>query len=457
MKFTVAIAAAALCFAAGQARADFAAAEAAYANKDVAGAFEQFLELAKLGHAQSQENVAVMYVTGDGVKRDNVLGYAWASIAKEQRGSEAVDGIIAQLESHLNDNARQRVTEIRDQFGRAALQARILPVQGRNAGLRTCTMKRPVNPDDYYPQSAVRSVISGQVLVETPVMPDGHARNPRVIYSIPKDVFSEAGRRVALDTLYAAPIVDGVAVRCTISFKVKFSMRGSGSSDDKIKEEFESTREKSAAGDPMSQFLHGLVLLARPELNTTGETSLPLFLKAAQGGVASAQFMVGYDTFNGFGMIRDETKGLFWLEKASVNGQVNAQVALANYLMRPGTTPADHGQAIEWLGKAVAGGNTDARYYLAALLAAGPEADKRDPQRALTLLGDVMPEVDVDPSAFEIRAAAQAMLGHFDEAQKDQKKALALAKKLGWDLKPLEERLARYTANQSWMGELMIY
>jgi hypothetical protein len=65
--------------------------------------------------------------------------------------------------------------------------------------------------------------------------------------------------------------------------------------------------------------------------------------------------------------------------------------------------------------------------------------------------------VDVDPSAFEIRAAAHAMLGHFDEAQNDEKKALALAKKLGWDLKPLEERLTRYTANQSWTGELMIY
>jgi tetratricopeptide (TPR) repeat protein len=109
------------------------------------------------------------------------------------------------------------------------------------------------------------------------------------------------------------------------------------------------------------------------------------------------------------------------------------------------------------LDKAVAGGNLDARYYLAALLAAGPEADKRDPQRALTLLGEVMHDVDVDPAAFEIRAAAQAMLGRFDEAQKDEKKALSLARKLGWDPKPLQERHDRYAANQSWSGELMVY
>ena len=45
MKTRMAWAAAALCFAAGQARADFATAEAAYANKDAAGAFEQFQEI----------------------------------------------------------------------------------------------------------------------------------------------------------------------------------------------------------------------------------------------------------------------------------------------------------------------------------------------------------------------------------------------------------------------------
>lgn len=39
MKTRLAYAAAALCLAAGQAHADFAAVEAAYANKDAAGAF----------------------------------------------------------------------------------------------------------------------------------------------------------------------------------------------------------------------------------------------------------------------------------------------------------------------------------------------------------------------------------------------------------------------------------
>ena len=95
--------------------------------------------------------------------------------------------------------------------------------------------------------------------------------------------------------------------------------------------------------------------------------------------------------------------------------------------------------------------------FLAALLAAGPESDRRDPRRALSLLENVMRDVDVDPSSFEIRAAAHAMIGDFDEAQRDQKKAMAVAKKLGWDPKPLQERQDRYAAHQTWTGELMVY
>ena len=53
-----------------------------------------------------------MYVNGEGVKRDNVLGYAWAAIAQENGGGEAAAGIIAQLEPHLNAAARGRVAEV---------------------------------------------------------------------------------------------------------------------------------------------------------------------------------------------------------------------------------------------------------------------------------------------------------------------------------------------------------
>src|SRR6186713_3233066 len=83
-------------------KADLYSAQAAADAKDFARAFELFRELAQLGHTGAQENLAVMYVNGEGVKRDNVLGYAWATLAKEQGGGEAAAGIIAQLDAHMN-------------------------------------------------------------------------------------------------------------------------------------------------------------------------------------------------------------------------------------------------------------------------------------------------------------------------------------------------------------------
>ena len=51
--------------------------------------------------------------------------------------------------------------------------------------------------------------------------------------------------------------------------------------------------------------------------------------------------------------------------------------------------------------------------------------------------------------------AMHSMLGDFDAAQKDQKRALRMAQKLGWDLAPQRERLARYESSSAWTGELL--
>ena len=66
----------ALGLAAPLARADLYAAYQAQEKQDYAKAFELYMELAKLGEVRAQENVAAMYVSGQGVPRNNLLGYA---------------------------------------------------------------------------------------------------------------------------------------------------------------------------------------------------------------------------------------------------------------------------------------------------------------------------------------------------------------------------------------------
>src|SRR3569832_2336307 len=79
---------------ASTAHADLTGAQKSYAAKDFEGAFQQYLEIATLGNVTAQENLAAMYVDGEGVNRDNVLGYAWAVIARENGGNAAMQNVI---------------------------------------------------------------------------------------------------------------------------------------------------------------------------------------------------------------------------------------------------------------------------------------------------------------------------------------------------------------------------
>lgn len=94
--------------------------------------------------------------------------------------------------------------------------------------------------------------------------------------------------------------------------------------------------------------------------------------------------------------------------------------------------------------------------YLSALLAATPVAGVRDPARALNLLDKVRKDLGGDPVEFEIRAAAEAASGAFEKAVNSERHAAAMATKLGWDLTPLNGRLARYQSGQPWYGNLLV-
>jgi TonB family protein len=313
---------------------------------------------------------------------------------------------------------------------------------------------RAANPDDYYPAEARRNHVSGRVMVEVPIAPDGRARNPRVIYALPPGVFNDAVRWTVLNTAYEPASQNGVPVRCTLRFFVKFSYDGTELKE--LKEKFDGTRQKALDGDPSAQFTYGLLLNSRRDFDTKGEDPLSWYLKAAQAGVAEAQFMVGSHLSTGESVDRDPGKAAFWFEQAASRGLAGAQIALANYLLRPEGTRAGREKALGLLEKAVASGSRDGHLYLAAVLAAGSEPDLRNPSRALALV-DAVQNTEEEPVAFEIRAAAHAMLGQFTEAQADEKQALVVAKRRKWDLAPLQARLDRYSANQAWSGVLMIY
>ncbi len=455
----------------GTAHADLIAAQKAYAAQDYARAFGLYREIAELGNITGQENLAAMYVDGQGVDRDNVLGYAWAVIARENGGNQAMQLIIDQLEPHLTDARRARVAEVTGKFGKAALQARLLPAPMDPSAKpvfpkpgETCAFTRPVNPDNYYPNSAVSQAISGYVVLEVTVMPDGRARNPRILESVPGGVFDEAGRRASFDSGFKPKVVNGAAVPCNIKYKIKFSMRGGGVSSapagrvlDDSDSTFEKAKTAAKAGDPLGQWLYALLLMQRPG-DPEHDNSLDWALKAAQAGVADAQYEVGLRLVNRKWLPNSEgeqKKGFAWFELAANGGQADAQLALAAESLKGEPDAVACATALGWLDRPAASATRDGKLYLAALLAAGPDAARRDAARAVKLLDENAFQFESDPTTFEIRASAAAQLGKFDDARREQKHAIQAAGRLGWDLKPLNQRLSNYEKDATWTGNLI--
>jgi uncharacterized protein len=443
-------------------RADLYSAAAAADKKDFERAFELYREVAEMGQPEAQENIAVMYVNGEGVKRDNVLGYAWAAVAVENGGGDAAKGIVAQLEPHLTTGARTRVAELQSKFGKEALEKSLLPVLAvrmdppNPPSAQDCSMSRVANPDDYYPVEARNQGISGDVLITNLVYGDGRAHDPRATHSFPPDVFVVAGRAVALKNVLSPKKVGGVAVPCQIKYKVKFSVRAGGQADT-LKAQIGATRERAKHGDPMAQLAYAIVIDNRWDLAEKGELPIWWYLKAAQAGIPAAQHIVGAYALSGTYVKQDEAKGLLWLNKAASAGNPDAQNELANYYLQKSPDAAALASAVDWFGKAVAGGSRDAQFYFAAMLATGADVVLRDPARSLDLIEKAKPDFGMNPIWFEIRAAAYAGKGDFENAQKDQATAVSRAKKLGWNTAPLAARLAEYKSGKPWTGDLFAF
>ena len=440
--------------------ADLYSAAAASEKQDFAKAFELYRELAEMGQPDAQETLAVMYVNGEGVKRDNVLGYGWAAIAMENGGGEAAKGIVAQLEAHLTDAARVRVAELKSRFGREALEKSLIPsVRTKPAEPNgpSCPMQSAVDPDRFYPPDARLREISGVVVMEYVVYGDGRAHNPRAWYSFPPQVFIAAGRNVSMGNKARPAVENGIAVPCTIRIKVKFSILDKQWRVLAAKKDVEEIRLKAEGGDPRSQLTYAMIVDGRPDLVDKEESALRWYLRSAQAGLPSAQYALGAQALNGFGAERDERKGLAWLDKAAGAGSPEAQLELANYILRESSDAKAIAAAQSLLMRAVEGGSRDAQFYLAAVWATAPEAALRDPARALELIGKAMADFESNPIAFEIRAAARAHSGDFKAAQKDQSTAVSKAKKLGWNTAPLEVRLAGYQSSKSWSGDLFAF
>jgi TonB family protein len=448
---------------AGAARAgDLRSAEQAYAKGDYEAAFKGFHELAEIGQPTAQFNLAVMYANGQGTRQSEIYAYAWASLSAEngvEKARAMAEGLRPQLA--LAPGSDQIAKDIEAQYGNAVLDQRLFPKLASEttemASAQTQARCHPVHAYmSAYPESARRRGIQGGAYAEFSVMPDGRVRNPHIVFSLPERVFDAAVRQSLLRSEYQPAAPGSGPALCMIYYR--FEMSYSKDQYVGLQQVVSQTLTKAQNGDPGAQMLYGMLLVGLPQLHRQQREANPWFLRSAQAGTPIAQFQIGFNLLHGWGCDCEENKGLDWLRRAAQSGEPNAEITLAMYALRGSPDESRLHQAWQWLEQAAAGnGNYDAQLYLAALLAAAPSAEVRDPHRALVLVNQVREDVAGDPAAFEVRAAAEASAGKYTEAVRSEKTAIEIAQNLHWDLTPLNARLASYAANQPWYGVLLAF
>jgi uncharacterized protein len=456
MRRFIAVVALASFLSSAPARADLYSAQKAYEKGDFAAAFQQYKELAELGQPHAQFDLAVMYARGEGVTTSNTNAHAWASLAAqngEARGKELAE----KLEPMLTPTSLRFSSDLQAQFGQAKLNERLLPQVLHGKEYVDRDPPRPLKPYvPGYPKDAERRGIQGETYVEFVVAPDGHPRMPRILYSLPIGYFEDFVRESVMRSTYLPARINGEPISASTSMLYNFvvnsvTIRDYGTLEARVNE----TKVKAEAGDPSAQMLYGMMLAGLPQLKQTYDKALPWFLKAAQAGSPYAQYQIGTGLLNGRGCQCDNIKGEIWLEKAAQADESDAQVSLAEYLLKGKPSSEELQGAMIWLERAVKQNNVSAKLLLSSILAANPFADIRDPARALALTDGIQRTYKVDPSYWEIRAAAFASSADYNAAIKAQSQALNEATRLGWDLAPLQQRASLYASHQPWHGDLL--
>ncbi len=451
------------------AHADLVSTLNTFKRGDYTQAFPEFLALAKLGQPLAQLDVAYLYAAGVGTGRSTVRAYGWARLAG-QNGEVKGTKLAAKLRAALTPANRRSAARIVAPYTPAALRSSLLPIFYAGCGTDGRTHCKsgtwgqtgqcaPRHLDRYvYPRGAEFSGVQGRVIVHFTLMPDGTAHLPYVLFGLPKPGyrFHAAVRTSILRSKFAHVPPGAQPAPCNLMFDFIERPLTSLSAYPRLERFIDRMRRRAHSGNPSAEAIYGTLLATVPQVGHRRERHfLSWLVKAAQAGVGYAQYEVGESLLAGLDCLQDSAKALRWMRLAAAQDEPHAQVALAMRLLRGVPTAAQWAQARRRLQAAVARHDKAGAMYLSALLAAAPEAQIRDPARALALERVAFRDVGVDPTGYEIRAAAYAAEGRFKRAVRAERRAMAHARALGWSLAPLQARLRRYRAGKPWFGNLL--
>ncbi|EWH08279.1 TonB family protein [Catenovulum agarivorans DS-2] len=454
------------------AQASFVKAQEYLAEEDHKKALNAFLQSAKLGHADSQFNAAVIYFQGLSGEKDLIKSFSWMALANEYQfpNSETfAQEIYASIPAEQQEKAIEYATELVKNYGRQITEAKKLPKIEKSpiaaqvivtpaemvkrgqltySGTSSTIAKnealiraaiRNGNPDIFYKQ--VQNLDAGMVEVQFDVGTDGKAKDWDVLFSWPNNKFVEGTLNAIKESKYTPAKNEFTSVtQYGLTYHASFGQTGVNDFRQgypHIYKTFRSVRRMANDGNPNAKHTYAKLLRAYKHIldKENYEDFEAVLKEAAELGQLDAQY--DYAMLNIY-VNRQAELGLPWLIKAAKAGHIQAQGRLGELLLEPPTAyiEQDLTKAKFWLELAANQNDFRAQQkYIEMELLNNNNQDKEFAKQALDWLEDIEDDGEPTPFTYFLLAKVNEILDDKGDAKDWMKDAIASAKQLGWATK----------------------
>ncbi|MEM6999296.1 MAG: hypothetical protein AAF529_00825 [Pseudomonadota bacterium] len=360
--------------------ANFADAKAAYKAKDYATALTQYRRVGRIGYADASAAVADMLADGKGTPADNVSAYAWFRLAEDQGKATArqkAKRIFRKLSASEQMDAEAQAAALLSSSGRAALDDGLNP-QSYNSVYKN--FRPETTPGLEWPAEFVFRPRAASVWLEYDVDAQGKPRDFQLLRKAPQPFVREAINHLQRQTQLSVAGAHSIPERYTFYI----TNRSEGAANYGEAKLLRKLKKRAEQGSPYRKYFYANALELQQGMHSNFDPGQfnPWYLRAAQGGHAASQYIMGSRLLFGLTMQADYKKALRWLHLAAENSNANAQ-----YLL--GMLDDNDEQKYAWLRKAAGNGHTTAMLKVARRL-----ADTEQTQAAEQLLQDAQAHLD---------------------------------------------------------------
>lgn len=206
-------------------------------------------------------------------------------------------------------------------------------------------------------------------------------------------------------------------------------------------------RAAAEQGHANAQFMLGSLYASGRGVEKDLEKSVGWLRLAVRQRHARAELILGAIYIVGDGIEKDETEGFRLIKNAAQKGEVEAEFRLGGLYEAGQGVTMDLAEAIRWYRSASSKGHAMAQNNLAWVLSTNTKPEFHKPREAynFALVGNGQKDTSVTRDTL---AATHAAMGRFQDAIREQKRAIEQAKKEGLDLLGFKKRLQQYEAGK---------